>query len=103
MNEALGKKPSSVLLAYKGEKLVALTTDATAVGSDFMLDKLTGAQYPQALVIQANGQLIKGTITHKLNHLVEALLLWGAEEGKGHAYFVSYRIAILNWIYQAIK
>ena len=87
MTDALGKKPSSVILAYKGEKLVGLTTDVTAEGSDFMPDKLTGAQYPQTLIIRPQGQTIKGTITHKLNHLVEALLLWGAEEGKGHAYF----------------
>jgi hypothetical protein len=66
---------------------VGLTTDVTAEGSDFMPDKLTGAQYPQTLIIRPQGQTIKGTITHKLNHLVEALLLWGAEEGKGHAYF----------------
>ena len=87
MTDALGKKPSSVILAYKGEKLVDVTTDITADASDFVPDKYTGAPYPRTLVLRPEGRAVKGTITHKLNHLVEALLPWGATEGKGHAYF----------------
>lgn len=87
MNDALGKKPSSVILAYKGEKLVDVTTSITAEASDLVPDKFTGAQYPQKLVLQVDGKAVKGTVTHKLNHVVEALLPWGATEGQGHAYF----------------
>ncbi|MBN1375350.1 MAG: hypothetical protein JXA01_04270 [Dehalococcoidia bacterium] len=87
MRDYLGKKPSSVILVYQGEKLVDVTTDITAEGSDFILDKLTGAEYPQELVLNVNGKQCSGTISHKLNHLVEAALPWAADEGQGHAYF----------------
>ncbi len=87
MTDALGKKPIAVMLSYKGEKLVDVTTDITAEGSEFVPDKFTGAQYPQTLVLRPQGSAISGTITHKLNHLVEGLSPWGASEGGGHAYF----------------
>ncbi|MFA5398909.1 MAG: lipocalin-like domain-containing protein [Dehalococcoidia bacterium] len=87
MTDALRNKPISVILVYKGEKLVDVTTDITAEGSDFVTDKLTGAQYPQTLVLRPEGSVLKGTITHKLNHLLEGLSPWGAKGGGGHAYF----------------
>ena len=87
MTDALGKKPISVILAYKGEKLVDITTNITAEGSDFVPDKFTSAQYPQTLVLRLEGGVIKGTITHKLNHVLEGLSPWGASDGGGHAYF----------------
>jgi CrtC N-terminal lipocalin domain len=87
MTDALGKKPSSVILSWEGDKLVDVTTDITAEPSDFVLDKFTNAEYPQTLVLKPAGAACKGTITHKLSSLVEALLPWGASEGQGHAYF----------------
>ncbi|MDD5171336.1 MAG: lipocalin-like domain-containing protein, partial [Syntrophales bacterium] len=78
MTDALGKKPSSVILSWKGDKLVDVTVDITAEPSDFVLDKFTNAKYPQTLILRPNGAECKGIITHKLNHLVEALLPWGA-------------------------
>lgn len=87
MTDALGNKPISVILVYKGEKLVDVTTDIIAEGLEFVPDELTGAQYPQTLVLRLEGSALKGTITHKLNHLLEGLSPWGAKGGGGHAYF----------------
>lgn len=87
MIDSLGKKPSSVIFAYKGAQLVDVATDITAEPSDFVPDKFTGAQYPQALVLRVAGKACKGTLTHKLNHIVETQLPWGAKEGQGKAYF----------------
>jgi|GEM_PF-369638 len=87
MIDSLGKKPSSVIFAYKGAQLVDVTTDITAEPSDFVLDKFTGAKYPQALVLRVAGKACTGTLTHKLNHIVETQLPPGAKEGQGKAYF----------------
>ncbi len=87
MTDALGAKPISVLLAYKGDKLVDITTNITAEGSEFVPDQLTGAEYPRTLVLRPEGSAVRGTITHKLNHLLEGLSPWGAKDGGGRGYF----------------
>ena len=87
MVDSLGKKPTSVIFAWKGSKLVDVTTDITAEPTDFVLDKYTGAKYPKSLVLRAAGKACTGTVTHKLKNIVEEALPWGAKEGEGHAYF----------------
>lgn len=87
MADSLGKKPTSVIFVWNGSKLVDLTIDVAAEPSDFVLDEFTGAKYPQALILRVGGTNCKGTITHKLNHIVEKRTPWGAKQGEGHAYF----------------
>jgi hypothetical protein len=87
MVDALGKKPSSVIFAFKGPKLLEVSTEITVDASDFVLDPFTGAKYPRSVVLHPSGKAISGTVTHKLRNLVEALPPWGAQPGDGHAYF----------------
>jgi len=87
MADSLGNKPTSAILTFKGDKLLDVSTTITADPGDFVLDQYTGAKYPQSLVLHPGGKIINGTVTHKLNKLVEALPPWGAQPGDGHAYF----------------
>jgi hypothetical protein len=87
MDSSLGNKPTSAILTFKGSKLLDVSTSITADASDFTLDSYTGAKYPKALVLRPDGKVVKGSITHKLRNLVEALPPWGAQPGGGHAYF----------------
>lgn len=87
MVDSLGKKPTSVIFAWKGSKLVDVTTDITAEPTDFVLDNYTGAKYPKSLVLRAAGKACTGTITHQVKNIVEEALPWAAKEGEGHAYF----------------
>jgi hypothetical protein len=81
-----GSKPVSALVTFKGHDLVDLTDKLYGDYSDLTLDTKTGINYPKTLVLRAEGPNVKGTVTNKVQELVENDPLPGMAKGAGNGY-----------------
>jgi hypothetical protein len=81
-----GNKPVTGLITFKGHDLVDLSDKLNADFNDLALDKLTGINYPQAMVMRVESPNVKGTVTNNVKKLVESELLPGMKEGAGNGY-----------------
>jgi len=81
-----GSKPVSALVSFKGHDLVDLTDKLYGDYNDIVLDKETGVNYPNTLVLRPESPNVTGTITNKVQQLVENDALPGMEKGAGNGY-----------------
>ena len=70
--EKLGFQRTKWLWVYKGEKLFHYSRNANIYiePSDLVLYKETGAAYPRKLVFTIDENDVKGTLTHKIKHIL---------------------------------
>jgi len=87
MTDALGARPCCVMHAYKGSEMLDVFTNVSAEASDIVPDKYSGAEYPRELVVRAEGQVVRGTISHHLKNVLEKHLTPGTKPGDGRVYF----------------
>jgi hypothetical protein len=87
MPDALGARPCCVMHAYKGSEMLDVFTNVSADASDIVRDEYSGAEYPRELVIRAEGQVVRGTISHHLRNVLEKHLTPGTKPGDGRVYF----------------
>lgn len=87
MPDALGARPCNVMHAYKGSEMLDVFTNVSADASDIVRDEYSGAEYPRELVVRAEGQVVRGTISHHLKNVLERHLTPGTKPGDGRVYF----------------
>ena len=82
---SIGSARGGMVAAIKGEKLLEVVQDIEDESSDFKVDEVSGAKYPQKWVLKINGTRIKGELIHRPKKIMEGVPLpWAA---KGRAYF----------------
>jgi len=85
-SKATGNKPVTALVTFKGRELADLTDKLNADYRDLALDKLTGINYPQTMVMSVESPNVKGSVTNRVKKVVESELLPGMKEGAGNGY-----------------
>ena len=88
-SESLGHVAMSILVAFKGEKLVKLSTHIDAEPSEFEVDELTGVKYPRKLALKIDASNIKGEVTHMLRKLADSFMFPQAMKGHGFLRFLA--------------
>jgi len=81
-----GSKPVSVIVTFKGRDLVDLSDKLYADAGDLTLDEVTGINYPKTLVLRSEGPNVTGTVTNRVQKLVENDPLPGMAKGAGNGY-----------------
>lgn len=81
-----GSKPVSAWVIFKGHDLIDLSDKLYGEYNDLTLDNETGVNYPKTLVLRSESAIVKGTITNKVQKLVENDPLPGMEKGAGNGY-----------------
>ena len=81
-----GNQPQSIIIAFKGHDLIEMSEQIYAETGDLTLDEVTGINYQKTLVLRIESPVIKGTITHNVQDLVEHNPTPGTKPGGGKGY-----------------
>ena len=83
---SIGSQRICVLIAFKGERLLRISSRIDAEPSDLEADKLTGDKYPRKLVLKVTARNISGEVILRLKKLIESPAAY-PEAAKEHRYF----------------
>jgi hypothetical protein len=86
---SIGSQRVCILIAFKGEKLLRMSSRIDGEPSDFQVDEVTGVKYPRKLVLKVDASRIKGEVILRLKKLIESRSFPQAMKGHGYFRFLS--------------